>query len=160
MRRRRLVRAQRDGSAGTLALAIHAWSGRDDYRGARASVLTPRNASCDHRAMASRRNDARSKSSRRKAHSGGRPETVPDVEGRAVPVARIRGVEAFIDRWESGVRAHLDDGSTVALIMHDSGNVDFTATANEYLFDGMWAFRAARELAGRLGVSLIQDPPA
>jgi hypothetical protein len=53
---------------------------------------------------------------------------------------------------ESGVRVHLDDGSAAEVLFFDSGNVDFTATWNEYLFDGGWALGAGRQLAEWLGV--------
>lgn len=79
------------------------------------------------------------------------------LDGSWIPIVRISGVQGWIDGPHSGVRVHLDDAGSSEILFYDSGNVDFTATWNEYLFDGGWAFDAGRQLAAWLGVPYKDD---
>jgi hypothetical protein len=81
------------------------------------------------------------------------PGHLKDARGEWISIERIRAVESWIDSWLSGVRVHLDDDTTREILEYDSGNIDYTATWNEYLYDGAWAFGAGRALAQRLGVA-------
>lgn len=80
------------------------------------------------------------------------PGQLRDARGGWVPLSQIVGVHGWIDSWLSGVRVRLADGSSRDMLEADSGNYDFTATWNEYLFDGLWAYGAGRQLAAWLEV--------
>ncbi len=74
------------------------------------------------------------------------------ADGAWLPLAKVTSVEGWIDGTMSGVKAHLAGETAADILVEDSGNVDPTATWNEYLYDGAWAFGAGRELAGWIGV--------
>ena len=88
------------------------------------------------------------------------PVADPDHRGQLrthngdwIALDAIHSIEGWISGPESGVRGHLADGTTVDIMYHDSGNIDFTASWNEYLYDGAWAFGAGRQLAAWLNVT-------
>jgi hypothetical protein len=81
------------------------------------------------------------------------PGHVRTSDGAWLALGRVRAVEAWIDTTRSGVRVHLDDARTIDLVESDSGNVDPTATWNEYLYDGAWALAWGKAFAEWIGVS-------